>query len=193
MEVVQKKGKNKFTFSFGDDRFNYGYEQSSGKGDVDLYYGDLPHKSSEIIEQNEWLRNVGILWIVIGVFQSGYGSFAREAFYLDPMWILIGGACLIWAVVSKITYTVYNTNEVNLLIIQDKQHDAVVDTLMSRRKEQLLAWYSDINMENELANEINKFKWLAEQKVLSEEESKQKIEEVKYYHQEQGDTERVLN
>ena len=64
---------------------------------------------------------------------------------------------------------------------------------MSRRKEQLLAWYSDINMENELANEINKFRWLAEQKVLSEEESKQKIEEVKYYHQEQGDTERVLN
>ena len=193
MEVVQKKGKNKYTFSFGQERLNYAYEEASGKGDVDLYYGDLSKKSSESIEQNEWLRNVGVLWIVIGVFQSVYGSFTRETFYLDPMWILIGGACLAWAIISKTTYTIYETKEVNLFIIQDKQHDEIANELMSRRKKQLFDWYADINMENDLTNEINKFKWLVEQEVLSEEESKQKIEEVKYYHQEQGHKERVLN
>ncbi|MDN3612571.1 hypothetical protein ACODM8_15095 [Vibrio ostreicida] len=193
MEIVQKKGKNKVTFSFGQDRLNYACEGASGKSDVDLYYGDLSKKRSERIEQNEWLRNVGVLWIGIGIFQSAYGSFTHQALYFDPMWFFIGSACLIWAMLSKITYSVYKTEDVNLFIIQDKQHDTIVDALMSRRKEQLLAWYADINMENELASEINKFKWLVEQEVLSEEESKQKIEEVTYYHKEQGNTERVLN
>ncbi len=193
MEIVQKKGKNKYTYSFGQDKLNYAYEEKSGKGDIDLYYGNLSKKTSEYIEQNEWLRNVGILWMVIGIFQSAYGSFTREAFHLDPMWLLIGSACLIWAIITKVTYTVYKTEEANLYIIRDKQHDVIVDELINRRKEQLLSWYADINMENELTSEIDKFKLLAEQEVLSEEESKQKIEEVKYYHKEQGNKERVLN
>ena len=36
---------------------------------IDIYYGNLPKKCSESIEQNEWLRN-GVLWIVIGVFRG---------------------------------------------------------------------------------------------------------------------------
>ncbi len=193
MKIIQKKSKNKFTFSFGQETFNYAYEGSAGKGDIDIYYGNLPKKCSESIEQNEWLRNVGFLWIVIGVFQSAYGSFTKGTFYLDPMWLLIGGGCLAWAIMSKVTYTIYRVEEGNILIIQDKQHDIIVNELLKRRKEQLLSWYADINMENELASEINKFKWLAEQEVLSEDESKQKIEEVKFYHKEQDYKERTLN
>ncbi|MBN3495445.1 hypothetical protein [Vibrio neptunius] len=193
MEVVQKKGKIKYTFSFEQDKLNYAYEESTEKGDIDLYYGDLSKKSSEFIEQNEWLRNVGLLWIVIGVFQSVYGSITRESLYIDLMWILIGAACLAWSVISKVTYTIYKTDNARLHIIHDKQHDAIVNELMSRRKAQLLAWYADVNVDNDLTNEINKFKWLAEQEVLTEEESKQKIEEAKFYHQQQGDEERVLN
>ncbi|SHO27878.1 Putative uncharacterized protein, partial [Moritella viscosa] len=51
MEVIQKKGKNKYTFSLEDEQFNYTYEDSSSKGDVDVDYGDLPLKISEQVEQ----------------------------------------------------------------------------------------------------------------------------------------------
>ena len=194
MKIVQKKGKNKYTFNFNQDQFNYTYEDGSTKGDADVYYGDLPRKRcEEHIEQNEWLRNVGILWIVIGVFQSAYGSFTSGTFYFDPMWIVIGAVCLAWALISKVTYTVYKTEGANIFVIQDKKHDALVEELMKRRKAQLIAWYADINMENDVTNEINKFEWLAKQEVLTEEESRQKIEELKYYHREQSHEERILN
>ena len=48
------------------------------------------------------------------------------------------------------------------------------------------------SVKNELNNEINKFKWLVKQEVLTEEESEQKIKEVKFYHQ-VDDEQRVLN
>lgn len=67
MEVIQKKGKNKHTFSLGQEQFQYAYEDASGKGDVEVYYGDLPLKRSEQIEQNDWLRNVGVFSIKLAV------------------------------------------------------------------------------------------------------------------------------
>lgn len=90
MEVIQKKGKNKHTFRLGQEQFEYAYEDASGKGDAEIYYGDLPLKRSEQIEQNDWLRNVGVLWILLGLFQSGYGSFTRGAFTLTPCGYLLG-------------------------------------------------------------------------------------------------------
>lgn len=193
MEVIQKKGKNKYTFSLEDEQFNYTYEDSSSKGDVDVDYGDLPLKISEQVEQNEWLRNVGLLWIGIGVFQSAYGSFINGTFYFDPMWIFIGAICLAWATFSKVTYTVYKTEGANIFIIKDKQHDELISELMKRRKEQLSTWYADINMENDIVNETNKFKWLVKQNVLTEDVARQKIEELKFYHQNKSSKERVLN
>lgn len=192
MEVIQKKGKNKHTFRLGQEQFEYAYEDGSAKGDVEVYYGDLPLKRSEQTEQNDWLRNVGVLWILLGLFQSGYGSFTRGAFYFDPMWIFIGAACLTWALMTKVTYTVFKAEGANIFIIKDKHHDALIEELMARRKAQLANWYADINPENELNNEINKFKWLVKQEVLTEEESEQKIKEVKFYHQ-VDDEQRVLN
>lgn len=64
MEVIQKKGKNKHTFRLGQEQFEYAYEDGSAKGDVEVYYGDLPLKRSEQTEQNDWLRNVGVAWPV---------------------------------------------------------------------------------------------------------------------------------
>lgn len=193
MEITQKKGRNKYTFSFGDDKLNYAYQEKSGKGDVDIYYGDIPKKTSEFIEENEWLRNVGALWLLLGIGQTGYSTYLEGALKLDLLWIVVGALCLMWSQLSKITYTVYRTEEANLFVIQDGKHDDVVKELMTRRKKQLLDWYADINMDNTLPQEINKFKWLSEQGVLTEEESKQKIEEAKFYHQSDSNQERLLN
>ena len=61
MEFIQKKRGVKQTFTLRDDHFNFAYEDKSGSGDIDLNYVDLPQKSSVSIEQNEWLRNVGLI------------------------------------------------------------------------------------------------------------------------------------
>lgn len=175
MEFVQKKRRNKHTFTLHDEYFNFAFEDKSGSGDVDMSYADLPRKTSVRIEQNDWLKNVGYLWIGLGVLQVGYAVYSEASLAGKGFWILAGAGCLIWAHFSKIKYTVFRSERGSVFIIQDGKHDQIIDELEKRRKSQLLRWYGNVNPENDLENEIKKFQWLAEQGVMSKEESESKI------------------
>jgi hypothetical protein len=175
MEFVQKKKANKHTFTLHDDYFNFAYEDKSGSGDTDMNYADFPQKSSVQIEQNEWLRNVGYLWMGLGVFQIVYAIYSEAPLSGKGFWILVGLVCVVWAHFSKVKYTVFRAERGNIFVIQDKKHDQIIDEINQRRKSQLLKWYGEVNPENELENEIQKFKWLVEQEIISKEEYEQKI------------------
>lgn len=59
--------------------------------------------------------------------------------------------------------------------MQGENHDKIISELNARRKSQLLDWYGEVNAENSLEQEIGKFKWLAEQEIISKEEADKKI------------------
>ena len=194
MQMKQKKKSNKHTFSFEENYFNFAYEDKSGSGDTDMNYADFPQKSSIQIEQNEWLRNVGYLWCALGVFQMGYTLYLKEPVVGEGFWIIVGLACIAWAHFSKVKYSVFKSEQGHIFVIHDKNHDKIISELNARRKSQLLNWYGEINPENELEQEIEKFKWLAEQGVISSEESDQKIAQVEYLAKDKsGPTEEWLN
>ena len=175
MEIVQKKRSNKHTFTFKDDHFTFAYEDKSGSGDTDIRYADFPQKSSIQIEQNEWLRNVGYLWCALGVFQFGYAIYSGDSISGKGFWIMVGLACVCWANFSKVTYSVFKAETGNIFVIHDSKHEKIISEINARRKAQLLDWYGEINLQNELSQEIGKFKWLVEQGVMSKEEADQKI------------------
>ena len=185
MEFIQKKRGVKQTFTLKDDHFNFAYEDKSGSGDIDLNYVDLPQKSSVSIEQNEWLRNVGLLWIALGVAQIGWAIFNDLSLSGKGFWLMVGMACVLWAHFSKTRYSVFRTERGNVLVMQNKQHQQIVETLHARRKAQLLDWYGDVNPDNELENEIRKFQWLVEQDVMTQAESEQKIAQAQLLHNSQ--------
>lgn len=175
MKFLQKKNSNKHTFTFQNDHFNFAYEDKSGSGDTDFSYADFPKKSSIQIEQNEWLRNVGLLWIALGVFQLGYAVYSGASLSGKGFWMILGAACVTWAYFSKVKYTVFQAERGSIFVIQDKQHDQIINEINARKKSQLLHLYGDVDPENSLENEINKFKWLAAEAIISQEESQQKI------------------
>lgn len=179
MEFVQKKGANKHTFILHQDYFNFAYEDKSGSGDSDMNYADFPQKSSVQIEQNEWLRNVGYLWMALGVFQMIYAVYSQGALAGKGFWLLVGGACVAWAYFSKVKYTVFRSEQGNVFVIHDAKHDQIIDELNKRRKEQLRHWYGHINPDNDQENEIRKFRWLTEQGAVSQAEAEQKIAQIK--------------
>ncbi|WP_370166848.1 hypothetical protein [Marisediminitalea sp.] len=194
MEFIQKKRGVKQTFTLRDDHFNFAYEDKSGSGDIDLNYVDFPQKSSVSIEQNEWLRNVGLLWIALGVAQIGWAIFNDLSLSGKGFWLMVGMACVLWAHFSKTRYSVFRTERGNVLVMQNKQHQQIVETLHARRKAQLLDWYGDVNPDNELENEIRKFQWLVEQDVMTQAESEQKIAQAQLLHNSQYEsTETKLN
>ena len=182
MEIIQKKRSNKHTFTFEDNYFNFAYEDKTGSGDADMNYADFPQKSSIKIEQNEWLRNVGYLWCALGVFQLGYAIFSDASISGKGFWIVLGLACIAWAHFSKVKYSIFQAEHGSIYVIQDKKHDDIVSELNIRRKKQLLNWYGEVNPENELENEIGKFKWLVEQSIITKEESEQKIAQAELLH-----------
>ena len=194
MEFIQKKRGVKQTFTLRDDHFNFAYEDKSGSGDIDLNYVDFPQKSSVSIEQNEWLRNVGLLWIALGAAQIGWAIFNDLSLSGKGFWLMVGMACVLWAHFSKTRYSVFRTERGNVLVMQNKQHQQIVETLHARRKAQLLDWYGDVNPDNELENEIRKFQWLVEQDVMTQAESEQKIAQAQLLHNSQYEsTETKLN
>lgn len=194
MEFIQKKRGVKQTFTLRDDHFNFAYEDKSGSGDIDLNYVDFPQKSSVSIEQNEWLRNVGLLWIALGVAQIGWAILNDLSLSGKGFWLMVGMACVLWAHFSKTRYSVFRTERGNVLVMQNKQHQQIVETLHARRKAQLLDWYGDVNPDNELENEIRKFQWLVEQDVMTQAESEQKIAQAQLLHNSQYEsTETKLN
>ena len=135
----------------------------------------MPQKSSVQIERNEWIRNVGYLWLAIGVLQLGYAIYSQAPLTGKGFWILLGVLCLLWAYFSKVMYTVFRTERGSVFVIQGKHHDQIIDEINARRKSQLLRWYGEVNPDNDLANEISKFRWLVDQGVMSPEESEEKI------------------
>ena len=185
MEIVQKKLSNKHTFTFEENSFNFAFEDQNGSDDVDMAYAHFPQKSSVTIEQNHWLRNVGVIWCIIGLLQLGFSFSADGPLTVKTFWLMIGVLCLLWYRYSKVVYSVFKNEHGNVFVIQGPDHDRVIEEINTRRKQQLLDWYGEINFENDLENEIGKFKWLSTEKVLTQAEAEQKISEVEDAHRAQ--------
>lgn len=181
MQVIQKKGSNKHTFDFKDEIINFGYEDKTGSGDSDFYYSDIPKKSSVRIEQNDWLKNVGFLWLILGAFQVGLSLYTDSFSIAKTFWAFLGTVCLAWFYLTKVKYTVFQTERGGIFVIQGKDHEKIIDEIMARRNRQLLDWYGNINYENDPEKEKSKFKWLCEQGVISSEDMDIKIAQIESF------------
>ena len=186
MKITQKKLSNKHTYIFEEDSLNYLYEDKSGSDDLTLNYADFPEKNSISIEQNEWLRNVGILWGLLGIYQIGIAAINNYSLSGRGFWLVIGIICIIWYAFTKVKYSVFKTAAGNIFIIHDEHHNQIIAEIKSRRKKQLLNWYGEVNLENDLESEINKFKWLVKQNVMSEQEAEEKIAQAEYVYKSEG-------
>lgn len=182
MEIKQKKFSNHHTYTFESEYVNFAYKDKSGSGDFDFNYADFPEKSSITIEQNEWLRNVGILWCLLGCYRIGSAVYSGSSLSGTGLWLVLGVICLIWFALTKVKYSVFKTERGNVFVIQDKNHENIVSELNKRKKDQLLAWYGAVNPENDKENEIEKFRWLEQQNVMTNDEAEKKIAEVEFAH-----------
>ena len=182
MEIKQKRLSNNHTFTFEDEHVNFAFKDKTGSDDFDFNYADFPDKSSISIEQNEWLRNVGFLWCLLGVYRIGSYIYNEQPLTGTGFWLMLGIICLVWFACTKVKYSVFKTERGNVYVIQDGKHEQIVSEIKSRKKKQLLDWYGDINLDNDKENEIEKFKWLAKQKVISEAEAEEKIAQVEFAH-----------
>ena len=178
----QKKFSNKTTFEFGDETLTYTVEDKGGGGDFSFYYSDFPQNSTMKIEKNGWLKNVGLIWVAIGVLQLCIAIGTQSSLSGKGFWLFIGLICLVVYRIAITKYSVFRLENGTVYIIKDKKHDKIIEEIYDRRKKQLLLWYGEINTDNDAENEIAKFRWLQNQNVISKEEADKKIAEIELSH-----------
>jgi hypothetical protein len=172
MELTQKKSSNQTIFEFGEDKLKYSLKGTSGKKIFSTDYGAISDEDfDEFEEKNEWFRNVGILWVLIGVFQIA-NRLMESGSFSGSMWLTLGIICLITYRYKTTSYTIVDAETGRIFIIKDAQHSKILDEISSRRKKQWKIWYGSVNYENDSQNELNKFQWLLDKKVISEDEFK---------------------
>lgn len=193
MELIQKKFSNKLTFTFKDDYFNFAIKNKSGTDDFDLNYADIPEKYSTLNEQNEWLRNVGLLWCLLGCYRVGSAIYNDYPLSGTGFWLILGAICLIWFACTKVKYTVFKTERGNVLVLKAGNSEQIIAEIKSRKKQQLLKWYGEINLENSIEKEKEKFYWLANNHIISQVEAEEKIAQLEFSHKDSAVSIKELN
>ena len=182
MQFNQKRFSSQTDFEFGEETLKYTIKNKSGAADLEIAYADIPVKPSMQEDRNEWLRNVGLIWVLLGAFLLGSAIIAGDELSGQGFWLVVGLACLVFYRLSFTRYSVLAGERGTVLILRDAKHDEILNEIRNRRKSQLRLWYGDLNPSNDPDREIAKFNWLAENEVLSRSEADELIAKTKLLH-----------
>ena len=128
-ELTQKKSSNQTIFEFGEDKLKYSLKGTSGKKIFSTDYGSISDEDfDEFEEKNEWFRNVGILWVLIGVFQIA-NRLMESGSFSGSMWLTLGIICLITYRYKTTSYTIVDAETGRIFIIKDAQHSKILDEI----------------------------------------------------------------
>jgi hypothetical protein len=127
------------------------------------------------------VRNAGFLWVVIGLaygvpaIMSGKGGM--------PPWFLLGVLCLVYYRFRQVKFTCIDAADgERILVIKNKEHDAILDAILSNRREALKKRFGDVDPANDPENEAGKFEILRKEEIISDAEyevAMRKIEDIK--------------
>lgn len=163
MKIAQKKHGTNIEYDFKDDSLHYKIKDGSGSNSYIIHYEDITNNITEFEERNKWYKDVGSIWVVVGLLGITLGA---QMFF----WLVLGIICYGLYYYYFISYSKIDAIYYNLLIIKDKEHNKVMKEIFNHRNAYLKAKYGKINEKNDKQNELDKFKWLKNLGAISEKE-----------------------
>jgi len=182
MEFAQKSMATQTWFTFDDRELSHRVRDNSGEIEFSVEYGAIPAAKRVVFNRNNWLRNVGLIWSVLGVIQIGFALAEGDFSVGSGFWLAIGFGCLAFYRITWSEFTVIDTQEGPIWILRDKQHDAILDTIGERRKHQLMSWYDSLDFSHDPLREIQTIEWLVKQDAMSKADGKARIAEIERTH-----------
>jgi hypothetical protein len=173
MEIRQRRNSNRIRYVFGEDELQYSLEDTSGSRSFSVPYTDISRDRQTLVERNQWLGNVGLLWLALGAvltivsFVGGKGTFS--------FWLWIGAGCYAVYRLRTTRFTIVPSEKGNLLVIDDEEGKRILNEIESRRAAQFKAEY-DFMPEGDTPEQLRgRFKWLHREGVLSDDELKARL------------------
>jgi hypothetical protein len=179
MLISQSKFDRKIIFSFSDNAVKYTIKDSNGSQSINYKYENIDLKNeSEISVRNSLFINAGMVWLLFCLTQM-FLRFYESKQIVSPLWLLPGILLIVFYYVNVIRYKSFPADDGNILIIENKDQNIIIEEIRKRRNKKLKERYFDIDFLNPIENEIAKYKWLEEENVISKDEFKAKVSELK--------------
>ena len=177
-KMKQRKGPIKCEFDLRDESFVYSFEDKDGATVVEVDYTLLLNNPYSRTYKNQWMMNVGFLWLAMSTAGRIYEHFTHISLGVTPFGLL-GGIVVLWAYYSRVNVSAFSLeNGFIVHVIKDKQHDKIVNELLERRNRILLGRYGVINAAESRDHEISKFHWLKSEGVIGPDELDSKLAEI---------------
>lgn len=174
MEIQQNRHSNRIRYVFGEDEVQYSLQDSSGSRSFSVPYTDISRDRQTLVERNQWLRNVGLLWLALGAVIT-VTNLIGKAQVVPSMWLFLGAACYAVYHFRSTRFTIVPSDKGNLLVIDDADGQKIIGELETRRAAQFRSEYDFMPEGDTPDQHRNRFKWLHREGALSEEELRQRL------------------
>lgn len=179
MEFSQKRMATHTWFTFDERELTHRVRDNSGEIEFSVEYAAIPPSKRIVFNRNNWLRNVGVIWCVLGAIQIGLALRAGELGIGSAFWVFIGVGCLGFYRATWSEFTVLDTSEGPIWIIKDKQHDEIFSAIADRRKSHLIAWYHSLDFDDDPMREVQTIEWLIKHDAMTKQEGEARIAEIR--------------
>lgn len=174
MEIKQSRNSNRTRFEFGEDELNYTLEDGSGSRSFSVQYTEITRDRQTLEERNQWLRNVGVLWLILGGGLTIYGL-TGDTPRAPSIWLYVGAVCYAIYWFRRTKFTIMPTEKGNLFVIDGDDGTRIIQEIESRRADQFRREYDFFNADESPEQQANRFKWLCREGALTEEEFQQRM------------------
>lgn len=173
MEIKQGRNSNRIRYVFGEDELQYSLEDTSGSRSFSVAYTDISRDRQTLVERNQWLGNVGLLWLALGAVLTVVSFFGEKGSI--SFWIWIGAGCYAVYRLRTTRFTIVPSEKGNLLVIDDEEGKRILNEIESRRTAQFKAEY-DFMPESDTPEQLRgRFKWLHREGALTDDELKARL------------------
>jgi len=179
VEFQQKRMATQTWFTFGEKELVYRVRDNSGDRTLEIEYGAISSQPRIVFQRNSWLRNVGLIWCVLGLITLGLDVMGGDLTLGSAFWLFIGLGCLGVYRATWAEYTVFDTNDGAIFVLKDKSHDEITGKIDNERTSHLLAWYRGIEFGRDGEREIQALEWLVKQKAISKAEAEKRMTEIR--------------
>lgn len=169
-ELIQRQAGYEIGLSLENEKIEMFFKTPDSESTRNIYYNDLKNTKSVFTQKDDWFRNVGYIWVVIGLYYEIIPMVVGQTYH-TPLWATLGVICLVIYYVRQVNFTVLETTgDSNILIIQNDQHDKIIEKIYAKRKSYWREHYGKVNPENSIESELNKFEILKEEGIIDEDE-----------------------
>lgn len=174
MEIKQSRYSNRIQYVFGEDELHYSVQDGSGSRSFSVGYASISRDRQTLDERNEWLRNVGLLWLILGAAITAYQWIDGKQL-MPSIWLVVGAACYAVYRLRTTSFTIVPSDKGNLLVIAGREGERILKEIETRRAEYFRREYDFMPAGESADQHRSRFKWLHKEGVLSDDELAQRL------------------